>query len=132
MGQDITISCSNCEYNNSFKLGTGYVYLTIDNLKTFMNQEKWEEIQNIIRKENIFKYDYTHSLYVCETCGKLYNRFYVKVTYGKDKNVYQLNFNCPKCKTKLTRVKEDFPIDRIPCPVCKENKLETAINIFWD
>jgi Zn finger protein HypA/HybF involved in hydrogenase expression len=62
-----------------------------------------EEIDKIIYKKINEGYEFTdnlsHSAYYCESCKKLFNRFYFEMK--KDNDIYTPNYKCQKCSNVL-------------------------------
>jgi phage FluMu protein Com len=87
-------------------------------------------IKDILNNHMICDTEYEHDLFHCEKCGKLYERFYVRIEYD-DNEVYESVFKCKQCQTILRRVPEEDHRS-LECPSCKQATLTTNEYLDWD
>ena len=78
--------------------------------------------------------NYGYELYYSKTCKEIYSRFYFKLNYFDDgkKKVYVPKY-FDKNKKKMVRVKEkDLYSLNIECPKCKGTEFNYLIGPCWD
>jgi DNA-directed RNA polymerase subunit RPC12/RpoP len=129
MGQGITIECKSCKYRETFILGVGMGYFSLENVINLVSVNHKNEILNILHNENINDIDYQHKLFMCPHCHKLASRFDYLIQYNINKKLSPI-FHCPECKTQMISVIE--PIENIPCPECGEKSLTKSFSMLWD
>ena len=64
-------------------------------------------------------------------CAGLYERFYVKIDYDGGK-VYEIDFKCGKCKSKLVEIEDISAVNNRPCPKCNQKALRVEETVLWD
>lgn len=129
--------CGNCDYMDEFHLGVGMAYSRLENVIDLVHYIRRKKIMDILQNHTLIPGSwehpnplFTHRLYRCEKCNKLYNRFYVKICYDIDL-VYETIFRCNRCKIQL-KVIDPANIPDHPCPVCGKATLNTDSGIMWD
>ena len=129
MGQGITIECKSCDYQESFTLGVGMRYFSLENVINLVDTNHRDKVLHILQNEKIIEINYQHKLFVCPHCNKIASRFDYIILYNDNKKSSPI-FHCPECKTKMVVVKE--PIEKIPCPKCDRKTLIKSISMIWD
>jgi len=129
MGQGITIECKSCDYVETFYLGIGFMYSSLENVIELISPIRKENVLNILQCKDIHDVSYEHKLFVCPKCTRLMSRFDFSITYN-DNQVYKPYFRCPECRKKLVPLTE--PIENKPCPKCGRKTLTQNMSIMLD
>ena len=132
MGCGIKVECKNCSYNKEFFLVIGMRYWDLKGILDSCIKSKKERdiIKNILDKEENIYSNYEHSLYKCEKCGEIYERFYIKIIY--DGGVYEMKHKCSECKKDLTLIGDKLNVDEVNCPQCGKKTLTENEFMVWD
>lgn len=143
MGSGIYALCQNCGYKRNFNLGVGMAYSSLENVIDLVPSKDRELVLDILRNHKVIQCAYWHRLFRCQSCNRLYGRFYVRIEYDNNK-VYELKFNCSKCKTELQVVDaveilenmedelDEEGLKNYPCPKCGKTELSFHMDILWD
>ena len=149
MGDGIRISCRQCEYEESFRLGIGFRYnpqavfyggsaqkgKSEPLLASLVKDPAiLEKALNLIRDGGRPDTDvraYGHEVYGCPNCGSLNRGFYFRITAEGD--IFEPQYECPKCGHVQTCL-HIYNASRIkwPCPSCGKKKLSLSHSLFWD
>ena len=129
MGEGITVECTSCDYTETFWLGIGFMYSSLENVIFLVSKSRQDDVLNILQNENVYDVTYEHKLFICPKCHHLASRFDYAILYN-DNKVYQPYFRCSECRTKLVPVEE--PVENIPCPICSRKSLTQFASIMWD
>ena len=143
MGIGITALCQNCGYERDFKLGVGMAYSSLENVIYLVPKGRRERVLDILRNHKVIQRISWHRLFQCQSCNRLYGKFYVRIEYD-DNKVYELKFNCSKCKTELQVVDaveilenmedelDEEGLKNYPCPKCDITELSFHVSSLWD
>lgn len=131
MGTGITVECSRCSFSETFMLGVGMLYWSMDYVIDRIHNKRRGLIREILRNYKVNESEYEHRLYQCKRCNRLYERFYIRLRYDYCK-LYETEFKCPKCKVPLEAVDDDKKIGNIPCAHCGHKSLKVTGIICWD
>lgn len=129
MGEGITIKCKQCDYQETYILGIGMMYSSLENVISLISPYRRETVLNILHTQYIHEVKYEYKLFICLKCNSIIGRFDYSIIYG-DGQIYRPYFRCPECKTKLITVTE--PISNIRCPSCGEKSLVENFEMLWD
>ena len=129
MGQGITIECKSCRYVETFYLGIGFMYSSLENVIDLVSPKRKEKVLNILQRKDVHDITYEHKLFICPKCNHIKSRFDFSITYG-DNQEYKPYFQCSECRKKLVPLKK--PIESIPCPNCDKKTLIQNASIMWD
>lgn len=133
MGYGFELKCKECDYSQNFFLGIGMMY---SDLKNVVNEENIKskklrkDIMEITDNHSVEESTFSHELYRCEKCGKLYRKFYVELHYDEEK-VFKTEYHCVKCRETLKIVDVD-KIENIACPKCHNRRLYRDMEMLWD
>ncbi len=81
MGQGITIECKSCDYIETFILGMGMMYSSLENVISLVSPKRQEAVLNILQYEDVHEVTYAHKLFVCPQCNTLAGRFDFSISY---------------------------------------------------
>jgi hypothetical protein len=150
MGEMIEIFCEECGYRKGFSLGVGMLYHALVDVLSEAAPSSRTEIRNIIRNYDVLEEGGEHTIFRCEKCNQLYERFHVRIVYKThgEKRTYETHHFCSKCHTELTPVntsdesdEEDYRADseiltpfikQLPCPKCAKKSLVIQNSGYWD
>ena len=130
MGQGISITCENCHETKYFQLGIGMSYYALENVLDCLHHTKRKQVSDILAEHHAYMTEYSHELYGCPRCNRLYSRFHVEFSYDLNRK-YETSYNCNRCKVPLKRIKEKN-IRRIPCSSCGKKALRVDEEMCWD
>ena len=131
MGTGITVHCESCNYYREFYLGLGMMYPSLENVIDWVDQWRRTEVLEILQNHKVERRNYENKLYGCTNCAGLYERFYVKIDYDGGE-VYETDFMCGRCKSRLVEIEEFGEVNNRPCPRCNQKTLSVEENILWD
>lgn len=140
MGHGIIVECNHCRENGEapyivecFQLGIGMMYSSLENVIDLLHYTRRPKVLDILNNHAVADTDYSHELYHCPRCHRLYERFHVKIIYIVDdeEKVYETSYACPKCKTPMQIITED-DLPQIPCSSCGEKALQVIETMCWD
>jgi DNA-directed RNA polymerase subunit RPC12/RpoP len=117
--------------SRTFLVGVGMEYNSLETVLPLLQLKDRTEVLQILDTRSVSSRDWAHGIFVCEQCGRLYNRFYVRLAYGQGK-VYETQFSCSKCGNALTRLNDLGEIKHFPCPKCGKRSLELRTDYLWD
>ena len=129
MGHGITIEWTKCDYLNSFFLGIGMMYSSLENVISHVSPNRREKVLNILHYQDIYDVSYEHKMLFCPNCNILAARFDFPIS-NDDGQTYRPYFRCPECRTILVPL--DEPIKNTRCPKCGEKSLIDHATILWD
>ena len=75
MGHGITIEWTKCDYLNSFFLGIGMMYSSLENVISHVRPNRREEVLNLLPHQDIYDVNYEHKMFFCPNCKILAARF---------------------------------------------------------
>ena len=129
MGTTIIISCESCGHSDEYMLGVGMTYSSLENVIEEVPFSNREHVLSILKRDDLMKTDFSHSLYACPKCETLFERFHYRIVYG-DSEVYKSEHKCSLCKTKLVIARNN--ISKYRCPKCKARTLKKENYLLWD
>jgi len=129
MGYGITVECASCDYQETFMLGVGMMYGSLENVITQVSPARREEVIDILRNHAVEGTEYEHKLFICPNCNNLGERFDYSIFYD-DGQLYEPYFRCSECRTKLVPLEES--IKAIRCSRCGESTLASHETVMWD
>jgi DNA-directed RNA polymerase subunit RPC12/RpoP len=133
MGYGFELRCRNCDYSQNFFLGIGMMYHPLKNVintENIKNKRLRNELIEISENKSLVWSSYSHELYRCEKCDKLYRKFYIELHYDGDK-IFRTDYSCVKCRKPLKKI-NDLETENIPCPQCHKKKLYRDNEMLWD
>jgi hypothetical protein len=86
MGHGITVECGNCHKSKQYILGVGELYDSLQNVTSSLHFPYRYEVEKILNNHSVKKTSFSHELYLCEKCYRMYARFYVRIDYDEDKS----------------------------------------------
>jgi hypothetical protein len=131
MGEGIVIGCKACGMERTFLVGVGMKYSSLETIMPLLQPKDRTQIQQIFDNHSVSLREWSHGIFVCAVCNRLYNRFYAKITYDHDM-VYETAFSCSKCEPRLTLLNDLGEIKHLPCPKCGKRSLEFREDYLWD
>lgn len=131
MGEGIVIQCQACGMNRTFLVGVGMEYASAETIMPLLQLKDRSQIQQILDNHSVSSSEWAHVILVCAQCNRLYNRFYVRLSYDHDR-VYETQFSCSKCGNTLTRLNDLGEIKHYPCPKCGKRSLGFNEDFLWD
>jgi predicted RNA-binding Zn-ribbon protein involved in translation (DUF1610 family) len=129
MGSGIDVHCAHCNYHQTFTLGVGMLYHSLEAVIRLVSPRRRVRVLDILHDEKVDDVAYGHALFVCPRCGTLADRFDFSISYGGGRH-YRPYFRCGKCRAILSRAQE--PVDNYPCPACGQLALSSATALLWD
>lgn len=129
MGQGIIVECTICDYQDSFTLGVGMMYYSLENVIGQFSPYQRKKVLSMLHDGDVFGSDFEHKLFVCPKCNMLAGRFDFIIFYNGGQ-IYKPVFRCPECRSKLIPLKE--PIEKTPCPACGNISLKKNDFLLWD
>lgn len=142
MGKIITAECEKCNRLFNFDIGIGNIYkkeilMDISNsfnlLNLFKENKRKNELSNLLLSDNCFlKEDYGHSVFICDTCSKLYSRFSFSLINSDNNVIFEPIFKCHDTKRTLRKLSEDDLLNNtFKCPYCNNN-IKFHISGYWN
>ena len=129
MGHGITVESKSCNYEDTFSLGIGMMYFSLENVISLVSPHRREKVLNLLKRQDSFAMDYDQKMFVCPSCNTLAERFDFSIAYGAGQ-IYKPYFRCPKCRKKLVSLEE--AIESTSCPQCGEKTLISTESVLWD
>lgn len=129
MGYGITVECASCDYQETFMLGVGMMYWSLENVISQVSVARREEVVDILHHHAVEGTEYEHKMYICPNCNTLGERFDYSIYYDEGR-IYQPYFRCSKCRTKLVALEE--PISSLQCSKCGNTSLTSHETVMWD
>jgi RNase P subunit RPR2 len=129
MGHGITIECESCDYQETFMIGVGMMYASLENVISQVSPARRKEVRDILQHHEVEGTSYEHKMFICPNCDTLGERFDFSIDFD-DGQIYEPYFRCSECRTKLVPLKE--PISSISCSKCGEITLVSHETIMWD
>jgi len=129
MGYGITIKCTSCDYEETFMLGVGMKYFSLENVISQVSSARREKVLDILHHHAVGGVSYEHKIFICPNCKTLGERFDYSIFYD-DGQLYKPYFRCSKCRRKLIPLKE--PISSLHCSKCGEATLLSHETVIWD
>jgi len=129
MGSILKISCESCNHSKEYMLGVGMIYSSLENVIEEVQTAKRGYVLSLLKRKDLIKTDYSHSLFACPKCEILYDRFSYKIVYGNNE-VLESEYNCSRCKTKLILAREN--VSKYRCPKCNTYSLKKEKIMIWD
>jgi DNA-directed RNA polymerase subunit RPC12/RpoP len=112
--------------------GVGMDYGSLmDVIDIIKNKSVKVQISEILKYHKVNEENFTHNIYICNKCGNLYERFFVKLNYD-DNQIFETVFSCYKCRKPLFLVENEEVLEKMPCPKCKNKALHIDTSILWD
>jgi len=130
MGVGIRLTCERCGWSEDFYLGRGMLYGCVENTMDFLPHRYRPAVQDIVKNHQMDDFDCQEDLFVCEKCGALKQRFWMRFRYGGDK-IFETEYDCHKCRRRMRRIAED-EMEKRGCPACGEQALKCEPNLLWD
>ncbi len=130
MGHGIEVKCKHCHRTETFQLGVGMMYSSLENVIDRLHYKRRKQVKEILQQHQVNKTNFTHELYHCTLCHSLYGRFHVKIIYDNDQ-VYMTSYACGQCGNQLELISEN-DVTQIPCSRCSEKVLQVTQNLLWD
>ncbi len=85
MGHGIIIECKNCSRTETFMLGVGMGYSSLEKVIGFLESSKEKrEVEKILNEHDVKKTDYSNELYVCPDCFQLFGGLHIRIEYDDD------------------------------------------------
>lgn len=129
MGYGITVECASCDYKETFMLGVGMMYGSLENVISQVTAARREEVLDILHHHEVEGVSYEHKLFICPNCNTLGERFDYSIFY-EDGQLCKPYFRCSECRTKLVPVEE--PITSLRCSKCGNKNLTSNETVLWD
>jgi len=130
MGIGITVECSQCGAEQSFDLGVGMAYGSLEHVITCVPKRYRPDVLEVLRSHQLVESDYSHELYHCPRCHSLHERFHVRLRYDGDK-VFETEYSCRKCRVVLAPIGfED--VQGMACWNCGRTTLTAREDARWD
>ena len=129
MGHGITIECESCDYQETFMLGVGMMYWSLENVISQVSPARRKEVRDILQNHDVIGTSYEHKLFICLNCNTLGERFDYSINYDGGL-IYEPYFRCSECRTKLVPLEE--PINSLRCSKCGEATLTSNETVMWD
>lgn len=128
MEKNITVLCSECGYNETYRTGTNFLdskYNLLNKKKDncILNQvdeEDKKKILSIMKHGGELKDHYGYELYYCDNCHYLYSKFSFCIEIGNDK--YVSSYKCPTCNLSLHKIDTSKMIE-YKCNHCKKDSM---------
>jgi hypothetical protein len=131
MGKGIAIECRACGMSRTFLVGVGMEYSSLESVMNLLLPKDRTQIQQILDNHSVSSREWAHAVFVCNQCNGLYNKFYVRLTYDRDR-VYETQLFCTRCGNRLTRLNSLGEIRHSACPKCGRGSLEFREDYLWD
>ena len=130
MGYGMSVICRNCGNEETYLLGIGMRYFSLEAvLDTVVPRKRRDHIREILKTCELPITEYEHKLYTCPKCNTLHGRFYIDIS-DKGIPLYESQFRCGKCRTKLVDAEGD--VIRYNCARCGEKSLQLGAEMMWD
>jgi len=129
MGHGISITCSNCGSTESFRLGVGMMYSSLENVIFLVAPAARKKVLKVLAEHDVEEVSYEHALYACPRCNTLHNRFHYRIVYDDDK-VFEPRFRCGDCRGRLEQAEKD--ISQYSCRQCGSRSLTEEHQVLWD
>ena len=129
MGHGITITCSSCGSAESFTLGVGMMYASLENVIFLVAPAARKKVLKVLAEHEVEEVDYEHALYACARCNTLHNRFHYQIVYDSGQ-VLEPRFRCGDCRGKLEPAEKD--ISQYSCRQCGSGSLKEEHQMLWD
>ncbi len=100
MGGGLGVKCEHCGYHDSFSLGVGFLFGSLENVRDSISSHHRNKVLALARGHDVRQTDFYLTLCVCDKCHGLYERLHIRIEYGED-GIYETAFRCPRCKTAL-------------------------------
>ena len=130
MGYGMTVICKNCGNEETYMLGIGMMYSSLNAvLDLVVPKKKRDHIREILESCELPETEYEYKLYACPECNTLHERFYISIC-ERGNTVYESKFRCGKCRSKLIEAKKD--VSQYNCAHCGAKSLRREAEIMWD
>ena len=89
MGVGYSISCKKCDYTRSVDIGVGMVHSSLEaEIQSMSKKEQLTINKTIEGKENLLSKSEGYSIFQCDYCCSIYNKFHIKIIHD-DKVLYE-------------------------------------------
>ena len=129
MGHGIGVLCSSCGNIESFRLGVGMMYSSLENVIFLVAPAARKKVLRVLSEHDVEEVDYEHALYACARCNTLHNRFYYRIVYDT-RQVLEPRFWCGDCRGKLEPAEKD--VSHYSCRQCGSRSLTEEHSMMWD
>jgi hypothetical protein len=134
MGEGFSLMCTNCAHHDSFMLGVGMAYYSLENVIDCLHPAQRKRVGQIFDTRYNIQTDFYHNLYACPKCRTLHERFFVSIADNIEV-IYETSFRCGKCQITLIPIEwGEGKMDWSPyvCKSCGEHALVESESLLWD
>lgn len=134
MGEGVLIKCKDCEFENEYMLGEGFLFSSFESVIELLPQKKYLSAKEILKNNQNTKKNFGgYEVYQCENCASTQNIFFIEIK-DKDNKVLFTSINkCSKCNMHRTKLNKNNDIlINYKCPKCKSNKIDMGMSMMWD
>jgi len=130
MGIGVQVTCKRCGWSRDFALGSGMFCGDVHHTIRFLPHRCRPEVEDILSNHPVDEHESDHVVYVCEQCGALKERFWMRLRYAGDRT-FETHYDCHKCRRRMSRI-ADEEIERQRCPECGLRELKSETTMLWD
>jgi predicted nucleic-acid-binding Zn-ribbon protein len=130
MGTGITIECTKCHFTETYQLGVGMAYYSLEAVMGLVSPARRQTVKKLLKRKDLRNVDYGHRLFECPKCHILTERFDYRIEYGVNK-IFIPSFRCGHCRRVLISAKK--PLKDHACPQCGARPIKVFENsVLWD
>ena len=134
MGDGLFIRCKDCDHENEFMFGMGFLFSSFENVLELLPHRKYNFAKEILKNNKNTKSQYDgYEVYQCEKCASVQNTFLIKITDEKNHVLMSSITKCSRCKNSRKKIKrKNNKLKNYKCPKCKSKNLYYAESMMWD
>lgn len=125
MGYAYSYKCTNCNYEQSFNQGNGYLIHPqsfqdyIDRNRKIFHYKVHRKILELSKSRPDLEIEASFRVYKCPRCNLLYDKIFVRMV-SEGLKLHSSRFRCTDCLTKL-KLTNIHRLKKATCPVCGKN-----------
>ncbi len=134
MGDGLLIRCKDCEHENEFMFGMGFLFSSFESVLELLPHRKYHFAKEILKNYKNIKTQYDgYDVYQCEKCASVQNTFLIEITDEKNHVLMSSITKCSKCKKSRKKLnKKNNKLQNYKCPKCKSKNIYYSEYMMWD
>ena len=134
MGDGLFIRCKDCEHENEFMFGVGFLFSSFESVLELLPHRKYNFAKNILKNNKNIKTQYDgYEVYQCEKCASVQNTFFLEISDENDQVLISSINKCSRCKKNRKKLnKKNNELKNYKCSKCKSKNLYESESMLWD